>query len=71
MNHRSGSFPTSSHCLVATASRSQTSAARRRWSTISKWPHAGFFKVLAPIMTLTGRRNLLATADALKDFLER
>jgi uncharacterized protein YndB with AHSA1/START domain len=30
----------------------------------------GFFKVMGPMMTRTGRRNLTATADALKRHLE-
>jgi uncharacterized protein YndB with AHSA1/START domain len=30
----------------------------------------GLFKVLAPLMTITGRKNLRATADALKRHLE-
>jgi uncharacterized protein YndB with AHSA1/START domain len=31
----------------------------------------GFFKLMAPIMTSTGRKNLRATAEALKAHLER
>jgi hypothetical protein len=31
----------------------------------------GFFKVMLPFMGLMGKKNLRATADALKDFLER